>query len=119
MLIKQLLYSGLKLDIYVLEEDGVSRVSDFIEELPSAELSKVSHLIDVLKDHGPPCNDQKFRNEGNNIYALKTTNVRIYGFFDGKKSFVLAVGFLKNKQGGKKVERRHCVQAEELRNLLS
>jgi Phage derived protein Gp49-like (DUF891) len=119
MLIKQLLRRGIKFDIYVLEQDGLSEVSDFIEALPPPELGKVSHLIDVLKDHGPPSNDEKFKNEGNNIYALKTTDARIYGFFHGRKSFVLAIGFMKNKKGGKKVERRYCAQAEELYKALS
>jgi phage-related protein len=119
MLTKVLLTSGSKLDIYVIEQDGVSQVSDFIEALPSPELGKVSRLLDVLKDQGPPSNEEKFKNEGKGIYALKTTDTRIYGFFYGKKSFVLAIGFMKNKNGGKKVERRYCAQAEELYKALS
>ncbi|MBX9658876.1 MAG: type II toxin-antitoxin system RelE/ParE family toxin [Nitrospiraceae bacterium] len=118
MLSKQLLYSGLKFDIYCLERDGVSEVSGFIESLLGPEFVKMSHLIDVLRDHGPPTNKEKFNNEGNGIYALKTTNARIYGFFHGKKSFVMAIGFMKNKHGGKKVERRYCDQAEALRKDL-
>jgi hypothetical protein len=84
-----------------------------------AELGKLSHLIDVLKDHGPPSNEEKFKNEGNGIYALKTTNARVYGSFHGQKCFVLALGFLKNKKGGKSVERRYCAQAEALFKALS
>ena len=119
MVSKQLLHKGSKLDIYVLEQDGVTQVSDFIVSLLQAELGKLSHLIDVLKDHGPLLNDEKFKNEGNGIYALKTTNARVYGFFHGPKCFVLALGFLKNQKGGKKVERRYCAQAEDLFKALS
>lgn len=119
MLSKRLLHKGSKLDIYVLEQDGFTQVSDFIESLPQAEIGKLSHLIDFLKDHGPPLNDEKFKNEGNGIYAVKTTNARVYGSFHGQKCFVLALGFLKNKKGGKKVERRHCAQAEALFKALS
>ena len=118
MLSKCLLYSGSKFDIYVLEKDGISEISDFIKSLPEPELSKISHRIDVLKDHGPPKNNEQFNNEGNDIYALKTTDTRIYGFFHGKRSFVLAIGFMKNKQGGKEVERRYCAQAEALYKAL-
>ena len=114
MLTKRLLHNGSKFDIYVLERDGVSEVSDFIDSLLDHELSKISHLFDVLKDHGPPKNKEKFNNEGNCIFALKTTDTRIYGFFHGKNCFVLAIGFMKNKRGGKKVERRYCAQAEAL-----
>lgn len=119
MVIKQLLYSGSALDIYVLQEGTVSEVADFMESLPESELNKLSHLIDFLKDQGPPSNDTKFKNEGNGIYALKTTSTRVYGFFHGKRSFVLAIGFMKNKRGGKKVERRYCAQAEALRKTLA
>lgn len=119
MLSKRMLHKGSKFDIYVLEQDGVIQVSDFIESLLQAEVGKLSHLIDVLKDHGLPSNDEKFKNEGNGIYALKTTNARVYGSFHGQKCFVLALGFLKNKKGGKKVERRHCAQVEALFKALS
>ena len=118
MLIKQLLYSGSKLDIFVLEKDGVSEVSDFIQSLPQAESAKMAYRINTLKDHGPPKNTEQFKSEGNGIYALKTTDTRVYGFFHGEKSFVLAIGFMKNKQGGKRVERRHCAKAEELYKAL-
>lgn len=119
MISKQLLLEGSKFDIYILEQDGVSQTSDFLANLLQSELSKVLHLIDVIKDHGLPSNDEKFKNEGNGIYALKTTNARVYGFFHGQGCFVLALGFLKNKKGGKKVERRHCAQAEALLKALS
>ena len=119
MITKRLLLNGLKFDIYVIEEAGSSEVSNFIESCPEVELSKISHLLDVLKDHGPPTNKEKFNNEGNGIYALKSRNCRIYGFFHGPRSFVLAIGFMKNKQGGKKVERRYCAQAEALHKALS
>lgn len=119
MVVKRLLYSGSKFDIYVLEQDGLSEVSDFIESLPEPELVKLSHCIDVIKDYGPPTNPEKFKNEGNGIYAVKTKQTRIYGFFHGKSSFVLAVGFMKKKKGGKKVERRYCEQAEALYKALS
>ena len=118
MLNKCLLYSGSKLDIYVIEENGISEISNFIESLPEPEFKKIAHRIDVLKDHGPSTNKEQFNNEGNDIYALKTTDTRIYGFFHGKKSFVLAIGFMKNKQGGKKVERRYCTKADALHKAL-
>ena len=119
MLVKRLLHEGSKFDIYVLEQDGVTQVSDFIGSLLQAERSKLSHSIDFLKDHGLSSNNEKFKNEGNGIYALKTTNARVYGFFHGPKCFVLAFGFLKNKKGGTKVERRYCAQAEDLFKALS
>ena len=45
MLTKRLLHNGSKFDIYVLELDGVSEVSDFIDSLLDPELSKISHCL--------------------------------------------------------------------------
>ncbi len=118
MLTKQLLDSGSEFDIYALEQDDVCEVSDFIKSLPEPEFVKMSRRIDFLKDHGLSKNTEQFNNEGNKIYALKTTDTRIYGFFHGQKSFVLAIGFMKNKQGGKKVEDRYRAKAVALRTAF-
>jgi hypothetical protein len=117
MISKELLYSGQKYDIYVIKEGGYSEVLEFMAELrvhQEAEFNKLAHSLDFLKDHGPPTNKEKFNNEGDGIYAVKTKSVRIYGFFHGPRCFVLAVGALKNQKGGKKVERRNCAKALEL-----
>jgi hypothetical protein len=116
---KEILLAGAKFDIYIVRENGVSQVSDFIESLQAPEIdSKVSQRLDAFRDHGPSKNTQHFRHEGNGIYAVKTKDVRLYGFFHGKQCFVLAVGFLKNKTGGRNVERRYCDKAVELRTAL-
>ena len=118
MLEKKLLFPGSVLDIYVIFQDGRSEVGEFLGHLSSPDLGQFSHLKDALTYHGIPRNTSKFRNEGDGIYALKTRNARIYGFFDGPRSFVLALGFKKGAKGGRKVERRHCERAREIRKLL-
>ena len=115
---KKLLFPGSVLDIYVILQGDHSEVGEFIDLLTSPDLGQFSHLKDALTHHGIPRNTSKFRNEGNGIYALKTQNARIYGFFDGPRSFVLALGFKKGAKGGQKVERRHCERACEIRKLL-
>ena len=122
MITKVLLRAGQKFDIYIIKNGDISEVSNFIESLQSpesnSEFNKVSQRLDAFRNHGPSKDEHKFRHEGNEIYAVKTKNVRLYGFFDGKQCFVLAVGFLKNKHGGRKVERRYCTKAEELRKAI-
>ena len=115
---KKLLFPGSVLDIYVILQGDHSEVGEFIDLLTSPDLGQFSHLKGALTHHGIPRNTSKFRNEGNGIYALKTQNARIYGFFDGPRSFVLALGFKKGGKGGRKVERRHYERAREIRKLL-
>ena len=115
---KKLLFPGSVLDLYVVFQEDRSEVAEFIDRLTSPDLGQFSHLKGALTHHGIPRNTSKFRNEGNGIYALKTQNARIYGFFDGPRSFVLALGFKKGGKGGRKVERRHYERACEIRKLL-
>ena len=113
----RILYEGSFYVIGVLYEDQACSVQQFIEGLEGIDSTQLAFLIDFIKDHGPPKNEEKFRHEGDRIYALKTKNVRIYGFFDGPQTFVLALGFMKNA-GGRRVERRFHKMAIKLRQSL-
>ena len=87
-------------------------------ELQQTERTKVMALLEYIAEHGPPCNEEKFRHEGNGIYALKTKGARLYGFFDGQKTLVLTHGFKKHARGGHKVQARERERAERTRELL-
>ncbi len=119
MVTKQLLSSGSVFNIFVIFEDDHSQVAEFIDSLEEPDLGQFSHLRDKLNTHGVPQNECKFRNEGDAIYAIKTKNARVYGFFSGRHVFVLAVGFMKNATGGKKAERRSWKRARDLRIALT
>ena len=118
MLHKKLLFSGSVLDLDVVFQDDRSEVAEFIDRLTSPDLGQFSRLRDHLNHQGILMNRSKFRNEGNGIYALKTQHTRIYCFFEGPKSFVLALGFKKGSKGGRKVERRYWERACDIRELL-
>lgn len=92
-------------------------MSTFINSLTAPDLAQMTRLIEFLNTQGIPKNEEKFRNEGDDIYALKTKNARVYGFFDGRRRFTLALGFMKNA-GGRRVERRLHEQAVEIRKTL-
>lgn len=117
MVTSRLLYPGSVFDVWVVEEDGDCQVSTFISGLLSPDLAQMIRLIEFLNSQGIPRNEEKFRNEGADIYALKTKNSRVYGFFDGRKRFTLALGFMKNA-GGRRVERRFHERAIEIRQAL-
>ena len=117
MVASRLLYPGSVFDVWVVEEDGDCQVSTFISGLLSPDLAQMIRLIEFLNSQGIPRNEEKFRNEGDDIYALKTKNSRVYGFFDGRKRFTLALGFMKNA-GGRRVERRFHERAIEIRQAL-
>lgn len=117
MLRTECLYIGSLYSIAGLYDNDKSEVEEFIEGLLEADKASLTVLIDHILETGPPHNTEKFRNEGEGIYSLKTENVRIYGFFDGPKVLTLAIGFMKNA-GGSRVERRFHKRAVELKENL-
>lgn len=118
MVSKELLSEGPVFSVYIIHEDNESEVGEFIDSLKSPDAGQFAHRLEVLNTIGIPRNEEQFKNEGDEIYALKTKNARFYGFFDGEKVFVLAVGFKKHGSGGKRVERRHHQRAVVLREKL-
>ena len=88
------------------------------EELQQPERIRIGFLLEQIAQHGPPHNEEKFRNEGNGIYAIKAQAVRFYGFFDGQGIITLTHGFRKNARGGKSAQTRQRERAEHLRSLL-
>ena len=119
MISVETLRTGASFAIQVIVKDGVNAIVDFIrDELAESERTKVIALLEYVAEHGPPCNEEKFRHEGHGIYALKTANVRLYGFFDGQRKIVLTHGFKKHARGGRKVQTRERERAERIRQLL-
>lgn len=113
------LCAGLAFTIGAVVRDGRNAVVEFLrDDLQHTERAKVMALLEYVAEHGPPLNEEKFRHEGNGIYALKTSAVRLYGFFDGQRQMVLTHGFKKHARGGKKVQAREREHAERMRSLL-
>ena len=68
-------------------------------------------LFKLIQDNGPPKNEEKFKNFGNNIYELKTRmGSRILCFFgNSRNSLVLTHGFHKCKSKQLQVEKRRAI----------
>jgi len=110
---------GPVFSIDVVVNDGRCAVRDFLEhQIDSKARAKVLALLKYIVERGTPHNEEKFRPEGEGIYALKTSEVRLYGFFDGQKLIVLTHGFKKFGRGGKKVQARERKRAEQIRAEL-
>lgn len=112
------LYPGQKFLIQGVVKNGKSMLRPFLEGLPQSDKAQCYAAIAKIGDHGLSHNKEKFRKEGQNIYAIKTRNIRIYCFFAGEKLIILTHGFKKNAQGGKSVQKRELDQAEQIRISL-
>ena len=112
------LFSGERFEIRFIIKDHVSVVLEFLKALTEPQRKKALFLIERIGNHGPPHDEEKFRHEGNGIYALKAGEVRIYSFFHQQGVLMLTHGFLKNSRGGKKTQDREREQAETLRWCL-
>lgn len=113
------IYEGQAFTIQDVAKKGICSVSGFIEGLPTSAQVKCFAIIKRIAEHGPLRNEEKFRHEGNGIYAIKTTEARIYCFFSGKQLIILTHGFKKHGKGGSKVQRREREKAEEIRQALN
>ena len=119
MISVETLCAGPAFVIRAVVRDGRNAVVEFLrDDLQQAERAKVMALLEYVAEHGPPLNEEKFRHEGNGIYALKTSAVRLYSFFDGQRRMVLTHGFKKHARGGKKVQSREREHAERMRSML-
>lgn len=119
MIHTETLHEGPRFTILVAVKDGNCPVRDFLQnDLSESERRKMLFLINQISGQGVPCNPQKFNNEGNDIYALKTHTARIYCFFHGQRRLVLTHGFKKGAKGGKKAQTRERDFAKQIRNAL-
>lgn len=83
-------YAGQELTIeWYFTSRGKSESLLYFEELPVNRKKKVVNLIRLLGNSGKIFNKEKFRHEGNQIYAIKASEDRfLCFFFDGAKVIV-------------------------------
>ena len=83
-------YNGNKLTVeWYFNKRGKSLALSYFELLPLSRKKKFIHLICLLGDMGKIFNKEKFRYEGDQIYAFKTSLDRfLCFFFDGSKIII-------------------------------
>lgn len=86
----RLAYRGRIFDIeWYCDSSGFSQARDFAEALDDAEKRKLALLFAALGDLGKIQNKEKFRHEGDRIFAFKPKPHRFLAFFfEGGKVIV-------------------------------
>ena len=85
-----IVYEGSKFTIeWYYNSSGKSNPKDYFEELTADRQKKFFYLLRHLGDKGKIFNIEKFRYEGNQIYAIKPAPDRfLCFFFEGSKIIV-------------------------------
>lgn len=85
-----IVYDGEQFTIeWYFNERGHSSAMEYYESLDRLRKDKIFHLIQVLGDRGKIFNIEKFRYEGDQIFAIKPVPDRfLCFFFDGAKVIV-------------------------------
>jgi len=81
-----------------------STIRPFIESLEAAERNSLLRLIEELGERDMR-NAEKFRHEGNGIFAIKSGQIRIYCVFETGNLMILTNG---KKKKAKQSQKRRC-----------
>lgn len=83
-------YPGNKFTIeWYFDRRGKSTALEYFQDLPIERKKKLFSLLRLLGDLGKIANKEKFRYEGNKIYALKPSPDRfLCFFFDGARVII-------------------------------
>ncbi len=75
-------YEGPEYTIeWYFDDRGKSKVQEYYEDLSPERKKKIMNLFKLLANIGEICNEEKFRNEGDQIYAFKPLPDRFFCFF--------------------------------------
>ncbi|MEQ8470019.1 MAG: type II toxin-antitoxin system RelE/ParE family toxin [Marinoscillum sp.] len=107
-------YIAYQGDVYQIEfyfdEKGKSQARDYLSDLKPGVVKKFAHLLQMIGDAGQIRNKEKFRNEGDKIYAFKPQPHRfLCFFFDGNK-IILTNAFMKKQQKLPKSEKNKALK---------
>jgi|AMWB02.1.fsa_nt_gi phage-related protein len=87
---KLIAYRGKKFTLeWYFDDKEKSEVLEYFENLTRDRQKKLIHLFLLLGDSGKIFNKEKFRSEGDQLYAFKTSDDRfLCFFFDGAKVII-------------------------------
>ena len=113
-------YAGEKYTIeWYYTAKGESQPLNYFENLPAVEQQKLFHIVKRLGDAGYVSDKTKFRNEGDEIYAMKPQPNRFLSFFHDGKKIIITYGFVKKDQKLRKQDkdRAKAARADYLRRV--
>jgi len=116
-------YKAYNGDYYCIEfyfdEMGRSQAREYMtENLTSEEIRRFMQLLVMIGDLGQIRNKEKFRNEGDKIYAFKPRPHRFLCFFVEGRKIIITNAFTKRQQKlplGEKDKALKCMQDYQLR----
>jgi len=82
---------------WYVDESGHSQARDFAESLDDREQRKLVMLLTALGDLGQIRNKEKFRYEGDKIYAFKPQPHRFLAFFFQGSKVIITNAFTKKR----------------------
>ena len=107
-------YKGEKYTIeWYYTEKGESQPLEFFEKLPVVEQQKLFHIVKRLGDIGFVSDKTKFRNEGDDIYAMKPQPNRFLSFFYNGTKIIITNAFTKKSQKLRKRDKEQALAAKE------
>jgi len=88
------------------EDASVPPIIEFLDDLKKSrelDFKKIFKRIERFSQTGfIPNNSENFSHEGDQIYAIKAHQIRLYGFFfNGGKEFILTNGCIKKRDKAK------------------
>ncbi len=112
-------YAGRKFTIeWYYDDRGYSQALEYAEALTDSDRRKLAGLLMVVGDIGQLRNKQKFRHEGDQIYAFKPKPHRFLAFFFEGGKIIITNAFTKKSDKlppGEKDLAMRCKRDYELR----
>ena len=108
---------GRHWEIVAVARGNRNEVADFVDALPIPAQKKIVRMFQIIADaeDGPFMfrNEQKMRHLGEDLYELKSDQVRLLFFIDRPRRLVVATGFLKKtaKTPGDEIARAKLMRA--------
>jgi hypothetical protein len=94
---RRIVVEGDKFNIFEILENNKSHFEHFLKNIPKRGRNTLIRNIQWLADKGEMVRKERFRNEGDGIYAIKKDKFRVYCFFDRSKRIILTNGCIKQK----------------------
>lgn len=106
------IHRGRHWEIVALVRATRNEIADFVDALPIPAQKKIVRMFRIIADaeDGPFMfrNEQKMRHLGDDLYELKSDQVRLLFFIDRPRRLVVANGFLKKTQRTPRGEIEHA-----------
>ena len=106
-----LIYEGPRFTIeWLVDEKGRSQAREYYYRLTQDRRIQFLKLVKRIGDYGKIVNKEKFRNEGDKIYAFKPKPDRFLCFFCIGKKIIVTSAFTKKSQKLPKNEKEKAIK---------